>query len=161
MTEQAIAERIREIASSVDSMSDYHNCGVLADKAQDLRTLADSLEPKGGVTDLLIFIRGRAKTFEERSQNAAAEAMHKAASFIQSQAEQIARLKDDALEYKGLWETHEKIANEMAHTIEVMKIRAEAAEAQIAVLRDAIEYVHSEGFNWPSDPLASLDGDKQ
>lgn len=31
-----------------------------------------------------------------------------------------------------------------------------ALKADCAVLRDAVEYAHSQGFEWPSDPLAHV-----
>jgi len=46
---------------------------------------------------------------------------------------------------------------------EAYKGQVKAGSAEIERLREAIEYAHSEGFEWPSDPLppSSVKGDSQ
>ena len=40
--------------------------------------------------------------------------------------------------------------------INQMKDRIEALEAELEIARDAIDFAHSEGFEWPSDPIAAM-----
>ena len=40
--------------------------------------------------------------------------------------------------------------------IDSLNARIEALETELEIARDAIDFAHSEGFEWPSDPIAAM-----